>query len=125
MKRLTTLTAICSVLVLTLSLTAFSQDQPAPRGGGGGAQPPAAQAPPSAERTYAGQLSKVNATSKEITIKGADNKEMVFTWDDKTQVTGADNAAGLATKTGSDLRVTYRENRGANLATKIDVQPAK
>jgi hypothetical protein len=123
MKRLTTLTAICSVLVLTLSLTAFSvQNPPQPAPGG---QPPAAQAPPSAERTYSGQLSKVNATSKEITIKGADNKEMVFVWDDKTQVTGADNAAGLATKTGSDLRVTYRENRGANLATKIDVQPAK
>ncbi|HZI51541.1 MAG TPA: hypothetical protein VFE29_06935 [Terriglobia bacterium] len=121
MKRLTTLTAICSVLVLTLSLTAFSQNPPQPAPGGGGANPPAAQAPQSAEKTYSGQLAKVNATSKEIVIKGADNKEMIFTYDDKTQITGVEGPQGLAGKTGSDLKVTYRDNRGANLATKIDV----
>ena len=118
MKRLTTLTVICSVFVLTLSLTAFSQaPQPAP-----GQNPPAAQTPPSAEKTYSGQLSKVNATSKEITVKGADNKEMVFTYDDKTQISGVDNPEGLAARTGATLKITYRENRGTNMATQIDVQ---
>jgi hypothetical protein len=119
MKRLTTLTVLCSVVVLTLSLTAFSlQNPPQPAPG----QPPAAQAPPSAEKTFSGQLGKVDATAKEITLKGADNKEMIFTWDDKTQITGAEGAQGLAGKAGSTLKVTYRENRGANLATIIDVQ---
>ena len=121
MKRLTTLTVVCSVLVLTLSLTAFSvQNPPQPPAPGG--QPPAAQTPPSAEKTYSGQLAKVNATSKEVTIKGVDNKEMIFTYDDKTQITGVDGPQGLAGKTGANLKVTYRENRGANLATHIDVQ---
>jgi hypothetical protein len=125
MKRLTTLTVVSSVLVLTLSLTAFSiqnPPQPAPGGPAPGGQPPAAQAPPSAEKTYSGQLAKVNATSKELTIKGVDNKEMIFTYDDKTQITGVEGPQGLAGKTGANLKVTYRENRGANLATHIDVQ---
>ena len=120
MKRMTTLTAVCSVLVLTLSLTAFSvQNPPQPAPGG---NPPAAQAPPSAEKTYSGQLAKVDATAKEITLKGADNKEMIFVYDDKTQITGVEGPQGLGGRTGAELRVTYRENRGANLATKIDVQ---
>jgi len=120
MKRLTTLTALCSVVVLNLSLTAFSiQNPPQPAPG----QPPAAQAPPSAEKSFSGQLSKVDATAKEITLKGADNKEMIFTYDDKTQITGVEGGPqGLAGKAGSALKVTYRENRGANLATQIEVQ---
>ena len=127
MKRMTTLTAICSVLVLTLSLTAFSVQNPPQQAPGGdqpapGGNPPAAQAPPSAEKTYSGQLAKVDATAKEITLKGADNKEMIFVYDDKTQITGAEGPQGLGGRTGAELRVTYRENRGANLATKIDVQ---
>jgi hypothetical protein len=57
-------------------------------------------------------------------MKGSDNKEMIFTWNDQTKVTGAENAQGLSGKTGSTAKVTYRENRGANLATAIEVQPA-
>lgn len=113
MKRLTTLMAICTVFAL--SVTAFAQAPPQ--------APPAQQAPASAEKTATGQLSKVDATAKEITIKGADNKEMVFTYNEQTKMTGVENGPqGLAGKTGSNLKVTYRENRGANLATSIEVQ---
>jgi hypothetical protein len=121
MKRLTTLMAVCAVFVLTLSTTAFALQNPP-------AQPPAqnppAQNPPAADKTYQGQLSKVDATAKEIILKGTDNKEMVFTYNDQTKMTGVDNGAqGLAGKSGSNLKVTYRENRGTNLATQIEVQP--
>ena len=76
-----------------------------------------------AEKNYSGQLGKVDDKAKEITLKGTDNKEMMFTWDDKTQITGVEGGPqGLTGKTGSALKVTYRENRGANLATKIEVQ---
>jgi Cu/Ag efflux protein CusF len=121
MKRLTTLMAVCAVFVLTLSLTTFAlqapQNPPA-------ANPPAGQqAPPSAEKTFQGQLSKVDATAKEITLKSADNKEMIFSYNDQTKMSGVDNGAqGLAGKTGATLKVTYRENRGANQATQIEVQ---
>lgn len=118
MKRLTTLTAICAVFVLTLSLTATALQNPP--------NPAPQQTPPSAEKTYQGQLSKVDATAKEITLKGTDNKEMIFTYNDQTQMTGVDNAPqGLSGKTGSNLKVTYRENRGTNLATHIEVQAQK
>jgi Cu/Ag efflux protein CusF len=116
MKRLTTLMAVCAVFVLTLSVTAFALQGPA--------QPPAQNPPAAADKTYQGQLSKVDATAKEIILKGADNKEMVFTYNDQTKMTGVDNGAqGLAGKSGSNLKVTYRENRGTNLATQIEVQP--
>ena len=129
MKRMTTLTVLCSVFVLTLTLTAAPlqnppQAPPAPGAPGAGA-PPAGQTPPSAEKTFQGSLSKVDATAKEITVKGADNKEMIFTWNDQTKITGVEGPQGLAGKTGSTMKVTYRENRGANLATAIDVQAAK
>lgn len=117
MKRLTTLMAVCTVVVLTLSLSAFALQAPPPQA------PPAGQSPPSAEKTMSGQLSKVDATAKEITLKSPDNKETIFTYNDQTKMTGVDNGAqGLAGKTGATLKVTYRENRGANLATSIEVQ---
>lgn len=119
MKRMTTLTVLCSVFVLTLTLTAAPLQNPpqAPPGG------PGAQAPPSAEKAFQGQLSKVDAAAKEITVKGSDNKEMVFTWNEQTKISGVEGPQGLAgAKSGSTLKVMYRENRGANLATQIDVQ---
>lgn len=116
MKRLTTLTA---VFVLTLSLTAFAFQAP-PQAPPAGQQPPAA----AAEKTFSGQLAKVDDKAKEITLKGTDNKEMNFTWDDKTQITGVEGPQGLTGKTGSNLKVSYREAAGRNLATKIEVAAA-
>jgi hypothetical protein len=119
MKRLTTLMAVCTVFVLTLSLTAFALQAPQQPPAGG---PPAGQTPPSAEKTMSGQLSKVDATAKEITLKSADNKETIFTYNDQTKISGVEGGPqGLAGRTGANLKVTYRENRGANLATQIEV----
>src|SRR5262245_2538424 len=121
MKRLTTLTVLCSVFVLTLTLTAAPLQNPPQAPPAGGAAP-GAQAPPSAEKTFTGTLSKVDAAAKEITLKGSDNKEMIFTWNEQTKISGVEGPQGLAgAKAGSNLKVMYRENRGANLATQIDV----
>ena len=120
MKKLTTLTALCSVFVLTLGLTAFALQAP-PQAPPAGQQPPAA----AAEKSFSGQLAKVDDKAKEITLKGTDNKEMMFTWDDKTQITGVEGPQGLTGKTGSNLKVSYREAAGRNLATKIEVSAAK
>ena len=127
MKRMTTLTVLCSVFVLTLTLAAAPLQNPpqAPPGGPGAPAPggPGAQAPPSAEKSFSGTLTKVDAAAKEITLKGSDNKEMVFTWNEQTKISGVEGPQGLAgAKSGSNLKVMYRENRGANLATQIDVQ---
>jgi Cu/Ag efflux protein CusF len=124
--RRTVSTAICLAMTLALCLTAVSiQNPPAPPQNPPAVQnPPAQQAP--ADKNYQGQLAKVDATARQITVKGADNKEMIFTYNDKTQMTGIDNAPqGLSGKMGSTLRITYQESRGTNLASKVEVVPAK
>ena len=113
MRRFETSLAVCILLIFCVS--AFSLQN---------APPPAQQNPPQApaEKSYTGTLSKVDLTAKEITVKGSDEKEMVFTFNDRTQMTGVDNSPqGLTGKTGANLKITYQEGRGANLATKIEV----
>jgi Cu/Ag efflux protein CusF len=106
-------------ILLVFSLTAFAQQPPAaPPAGGGAPQAPAA------EKTYAGTLAKVDLAAKEIIVKGTDNKEMVFTFTDKTQMSGVENPQGLNGKTGANLKVTYREGPG-NPASKIEVAGGK
>jgi hypothetical protein len=87
---------------------AYSQDKGAPP----------AQA---AEKVFQGQLTNVDANAKRITVKGAGDTEMKFDYTDATQVVGAEKTIqGLAGKTGSELKVTYRESAGKQTATRIE-----
>ena len=108
MKRLLTLSA-ASIAVLLLIV-----------------MPVASQAP-QAEKSFSGTLTKLDAAKKVITVKGTGNQpEMTFTYDDKTQVTGAEKTVqGLAGKSGAMLKVTYREEGPNRIATRIDVSEAK
>jgi hypothetical protein len=108
MKRLLTLSA-ASIAVLLLVV-----------------MPVASQAP-QAEKTFSGTLTKVDAAKKVITVKGTGNEpEMMFTYDDKTQVSGAEKTVqGLTGKSGAALKVTYREQGADRIATRIDVSEAK
>ena len=115
---------------MTVCLTAapLQQAPGGPERGGPGAQaPPVAPGGGAAQnKTATGELAKVDAAAKEITIKGPDNKDMVFTYNDATQMSGVDGGAqGLTGKAGATLRVTYQERDGANLASKIEVQEKK
>ena len=86
--------------------------------------PPAAPTAPAAqaEKTFSGQLAKVDTAAKTITVKGADQKEMAFSYNDDTQVMSPEKTVqGLTGKTGSQLRISYREERGSNWATKIEL----
>jgi|SRR5688572_12536840 hypothetical protein len=127
MKRVFT-----AVLLLTFSLAAFAQQAPPagapPAGGPREGGPPAAQAPAAETKNFEGSLAKVDVAAKLITVKGADNKEMMFAYDDKTQIVGVEGPQGLSGKTGSNLKIAYRENRGINLASRVEVaaaQPAR
>ena len=54
-------------------------------------------------------------------LKGDDEKEAMFVYNDDTQMTGIENTPqGLVGKTGTRLKVTYKESRGINLATKLE-----
>jgi hypothetical protein len=111
---------ILGVALMSITLGAFAQQAPpaAP------AQPP--QAAPAADRTFQGELGKVDAEAKTIIVSGTGNKQMTFAYDDKTQMVGIEknNIQGLASKPGTNLRVTYRDEKGTNHATRIEVVPA-
>jgi len=123
--------AIATVFVVSVCLTAAPLQQ-APGGPerGGGGQAPAPPAAPGGQaaqaKTATGELAKVDVAKKEITVKGADNKDILFVYTDATQMTGVEGGAqGLTGKTGATLRVTYTERGGANLASRIEVQEKK
>ncbi len=71
-------------------------------------------------KVFEGQLTKVDAAAKSISVKGS--TEMMFNYDEKTQVIGPEKTVqGLAGKTGTALKVTYRQDKGANWATRIEI----
>jgi hypothetical protein len=73
-----------------------------------------------------GELTKVDTTAKTLSVKASDGAEMQFSYNDQTEVSGAqEGVAGLATKTGSQVTVHYTEKDGAKTATKIEVSSAK
>jgi len=126
MKRLLTVTAISVAVMLAVVPLASGQgpEQKGPPPGGPPAGGPPPGGPPAggaqAERVFMGQLVKVDAQAKWISVKGPGDKEMQFDYTDATQVVGEKNVQGLAGKTGADLRVTYRDAGGKLTATKIE-----
>jgi len=105
------------MLVLVPIASAQQEKAPAPPAQ---ERPPAGGGAPQAEKTFQGQLTKVDAQAKSITVKGA-AEEMTFDYTDGTQVTGSEKSVqGLAGKTGTELKVTYRDAAGKHMATKIE-----
>jgi hypothetical protein len=116
------------------SASAQVADQPRPQPGAPAAQAPdqprpqpspspsAAQAKPE-EQTARGELSSIDATAKMLTIKPTAGAEQKFQYNDSTKVTGArGGVAGLATESGKQVTVHFK-NEGANrVATEIEVQ---
>jgi hypothetical protein len=107
MKRVLTVMAISVAVMLAVLPIASAQEKSAPP----------AQA---AEKVFQGQLDKVDAQAKSISVKGAD-AQMTFEYTDATQVVGSERTVqGLAGKTGAELKVTYRDAGGKHIATKIE-----
>jgi hypothetical protein len=104
MKKLLSATAICVAVTLLVIPLAYGQEKAAP------------------EKVFEGQLTKIDQTAKMISVKGAGDMEMTFVWTDATQVIGSEkDIQGLAGKTGSALKVTYRDAAGKHTATKIEI----
>ena len=73
-------------------------------------------------KVFEGQLSKVDAATKSISVKGSTGPEMLFNYDDKTQVIGpVKDVQGLAGTPGTALKVTYHQEKGSNWATRIEI----
>jgi Cu/Ag efflux protein CusF len=74
-----------------------------------------------------GDLVKVDAEAKVLTVKGADGAEVQFQYNDRTEISGAKGAAGLATMKEGRVTVHFTEDAKtkAKLATRIIVEPPK
>ena len=111
MKMLNGLYAIAlSALILTsIPVKTLSQDLPTPER-------------VIAEKTMSGQLVKVDTQTKIIGIRGPDQKDVIFSYNDETQIITPDKTIqGLTGKAGAETKVTYREERGTNVALKVEV----
>ena len=75
-----------------------------------------------AEKTFSGQLSKVDTGAKLIAVKGPDDKDMMFNYNDDTQVISPDRTVqGLVGKPGAEVRIRYREDRGVKMTISIEL----
>jgi len=104
-------------LIAAVALVAFV-GVPLTASAGQAAPPAGAQAQAA---SASGELVKVDATAKSITVK-ADGRDQEFTFNDQTKITGAQGAAGLATMEGSQVTVMYGKDR---VASEIRVSPKK
>ena len=125
--------AVPAVMAVVLAAPASAQTPtPSP------ASPPQAQAPappPAAPGAMAaqamrspieGELVSVDATGKKLTIKPLTGADLVFTYNDKTEISGEKkDAAGLATVKEGRVTVHFTEDAQtkAKTATKIIVEP--
>jgi hypothetical protein len=116
-QRATAVAASIAVLVLALSAGSAlaGQDRPSQ-------PPPRAQA-----QTLQGDLIDVDTDKKMVTVKPATGAEVEFQYNDKTEITGAKGAAGLATMKDAKVTVHFTEDAKskARLATRIVVEPPK
>ena len=132
MKQMIPAIAAAAFFIATPALAGAQTPPPSPSPSPTAAPAPEpTQAPAPMERrsakaeTAKGELVKVDADAKSITIKGSDGIETVFAYNDATEVAGGrEGVAGLATKAGSKVTVHFTSAAGAKTATKIEVAGA-
>ena len=89
---------------------------------------PASQAAQPLKSPVEGDLVSVDTATKKITIKPLTGPDLVFTYNDKTAISGAQkDAAGLATMTEGRVTVHFSEDADtkAKTATRVIVEPKK
>jgi hypothetical protein len=85
-------------------------------------QVPVSQAPQPLGSPVEGEVVSIDATGKKITIKPLTGAEVVFTYTDKTEISGAQqDAAGLATVEQARVTVHYSEDAESKVKTAIRI----
>ena len=124
--------AVAAVMAVVLSAPVSAQTpSPTPQT----QAPPSVQTPAPAGQTaqplrspVEGELISVDTVEKKITIKPLTGADLVFTYDDKTEISGAQkDAAGLATMKEGRVTVHFSEDAKtkAKTATRVIVEPKK
>ena len=124
MRKITFPALAAAAFFVAPALAGAQSPSPSPSPSPAPTQAPAPMAEPKADKalTAKGELVKVDADAKTITIKGADGVETEFAYSAATEVPGGrDGVAGLATKSGSKVTVHFTSDMGKKTATKIEV----
>ena len=143
MKKLIILSFVCTFSVLMLAGCQRDEGVQAgnDQGNTGTYQPRPAPAPKGEVQQgqeMAGELQKVDMAAKTISIRVDNGMEQTFKFDDTTMVTGLEGQAqsnapsksgktanamirNLVGKEGSEVRVQWRDENGAKMATHVDV----
>jgi hypothetical protein len=70
---------------------------------------------------FDGELMKVDATAKTLSVKNSEGREMEFRYNDQTLISGADGGVeGLATKSGTPVSVHF--DTATRTVAKIEVR---
>jgi hypothetical protein len=105
-------------LVLTTPVYGHSPS-PAPQAQ---VQVPVSQAAQPVGSPVAGEVVSIDATGKKITIKPLTGAELVFTYTDETEISGAQkDAAGLATVEQARVTVHFSEDAESKVKTAIRI----
>ncbi|MGH9218832.1 MAG: hypothetical protein ACRD1W_06000 [Vicinamibacterales bacterium] len=121
--------AVAAAMAVVLAAPVSAQaPSPAPQAQ---APSPTAQPPQAAQPVRSpveGELVSVDTTTKKITVKPLTGPDLVFTYNDKTAISGAQkDAAGLATMKEGRVIVHFSEDADtkAKTATRVIVEPKK
>ncbi len=113
--------AIAAAVALVITMpTSVSAQTPAPTAQAPApSQPPADKPPAQALKSpVEGDLVSVDASAKRITVKPATGADLIFTYTETTEISGAQkDAAGLATM--KDARVTVHFTEDAKTKAKV------
>jgi Cu/Ag efflux protein CusF len=105
-----------TMAVLTVTTVSFAVAQQ---------PPPPAPGQQQMELKAEGELVSVDTDARKLTIKTSTGAELEFSYDASTTVVGAqEGAAGLATRTGSQVVIDYEQDGRDKRATRIEVKPA-
>lgn len=116
------------VLAAPVSAQAPSPTPQTPAQPSAQAPAPAGQAAQPLKSPVEGELVSVDTVEKKITIKPLTGADLVFTYNDKTDISGAHkDAAGLATMKEGRVTVHFSEDAQtkAKTATRVIVEPKK
>lgn len=77
---------------------------------------------PETPQIFEGELMKVDATARTLSVKNFEGQETEFRYNDQTLISGADGGVeGLATKSGTPVTVHF--DSATRTAAKIEVKP--
>ena len=123
--------AVASAMAVVLAAPVSAQTpspSPQPQAQTPAPAPAPAQAAQPLKSPVEGDLVSVDTVGKKITLKPLTGADLVFTYNDKTEISGAQkDAAGLATMKEGRVTVHFTEDAQtkAKTATRVIVEPKK